>query len=159
MEQKYIMTKNEGMAAGLLSDEFLQDADSLALALAKKLWPEEMASDKTTPRRKQNLLLSAIGVYAKMRIKGLCFGSSKEGYRLTEKGMKSEVAKNKRRPPDRTVAERNARLENRLREEGGVRMSLRLEADNIKKLDALIEAGKADSRTGVIRVLIEEAEV
>jgi hypothetical protein len=46
LEEKYIMTKNEGMAAGLLSDEFLQDADSLALALAKKLWPEEMASDK-----------------------------------------------------------------------------------------------------------------
>jgi hypothetical protein len=159
LEEKYIMTKNEGMAAELLSDAFSQDADSLALALAKKLWPEEMASDETPPRRRQNLLLAASGVYAKMRGKGLCSGSSKEGYRLTEKGMKSEVAKNKRRPEDRTVVQRNIRLETKLRESGGVRMSLRLEADNIKKLDALVKSGKAETRTGVIRVLIEEAEV
>ncbi len=153
------MTKAEGMAAGLLSDN-LMSADTLAMALATKLWPEAMSSDETAPRRKQNLLLSASGVYAKMRLKGLCSGDSKTGYRITEKGRNSAVEKDQetRRPPDRTAAERNARLEKKLREGGGAKMSIAIDGKRLKKLDAMVQSGKADSRTGVIRVLIDEAK-
>lgn len=147
------MTEKESVAIGLLSDE-THNASALATALANRLWPDEMSSDETPRRRKQNLLLAANGIFAKMRTKGLCDGDSAAGYRMTEKGRNAKIMQT-RPNTDRTAVQRNARLKERLVAGGGVRMSINLDGERVRKLDAIVESGDAETRSDAIRRLID----
>jgi hypothetical protein len=153
-DQVHGMTEKEAVAIALLSDE-THSASALAADLANKLWPDEMASDETPHRRRQNLLLAANGIFAKMRTKGLCEGDSATGYRMTEKGRNAKIMQT-RPNTDRTAVQRNARLKERLVAGGGVRMSINLDGERVKKLDAIVESGDAETRSDAIRRLIDK---
>ncbi|QKE37419.1 hypothetical protein [Ferrovum myxofaciens] len=64
----------------------------------------------------------------------------------------------KKKNYDYTATKRNASLKKRLVETGGVRMSLNLDGQRVNKIDALIKNGRAETRSEMIRLLIDEAE-
>jgi hypothetical protein len=57
---------------------------------------------------------------------------------------------------DTTSAQRTANLKQRLIADGGKRMSINLNGDSVKTLDAYIKAGYGTNHSDVIRKLIEE---
>jgi hypothetical protein len=68
------------------------------------------------------------------------------------------MPRKKPEPQDRTSASRTAALKKRLHEGGGTRMTLNLDGERTRKLDALVEIGVADDRSAVIRRLIDDAD-
>jgi hypothetical protein len=61
-------------------------------------------------------------------------------------------------PKDLTAAKRTAALKQRLRDGGGNRLSLNLDGNRMKKLDALIKCGVCANHSDAIRHAIDNAD-
>ncbi len=62
-------------------------------------------------------------------------------------------------PKDATAVARMAAQKARLAEDGGKRTSINLGGAQVRKLDALVQAGVGDDHSSVIRTLIDQAEM
>lgn len=60
-------------------------------------------------------------------------------------------------PKDRTAAKRAATLKARLQADGGTRLTVNLNGEQVRKLDELVGRGLGADRSTVVRHLIEEA--
>ena len=64
----------------------------------------------------------------------------------------------KDQPKDLTSANRTAALKVRLKAGGGKRLSLNLDGDSVRQLDALVASEFGDNYANVIRRLIDDSE-